>query len=52
MPNDFQIPEMLRLILRDRQRERSPEEENAARRFLLDPTRANLAELIAAPRPD
>jgi len=48
MPSDTQIPEVLRLILREAQRERSPEEEDAAKRFVLG--RATVADYLAARR--
>jgi hypothetical protein len=50
MPNDTQIPEFLRLIVREAKRERSPEEENVARRFVLG--RATVAEYLSARRRD
>lgn len=46
MPNNDRIPEVLRLILEEGQRTRSPQEEDAATRFVLG--RATIAEYIAA----
>jgi len=48
MPDKAQIPEILRLIIREAQRERSPDENDAARRFVLG--RATVAEYLAARR--
>jgi hypothetical protein len=50
MPNERQIPESLRLILREAQREPSPEEKEAARRFVLGHT--TVAEYLGARRQD
>jgi hypothetical protein len=50
MPDDNQIPEVLRLILQEAKRERSPEEEQAAKRLVLG--RGTIAEYIAARRLD
>jgi hypothetical protein len=50
MQNDTQIPEIFRLIVREAQRERSPKENEAAKRYLYG--RATLAEYLAARRPD
>jgi hypothetical protein len=49
MLDDDQIPEILRLILEEAQRKRSPQEEDAARRFVL--RRATVAEYLAARQP-
>lgn len=46
--NDPQLPEVLRCILRETQRERSPEEEDADRRLVLG--RATIAEWLEARR--
>jgi hypothetical protein len=50
MPDDTEIPKVLRLIVREARRERSPEEENAARRFVLG--QATVAEYLAARQQD
>ena len=46
--HDTQVPEIFRLIMQKAQRERSPEEDDAARRFVLG--RATVAEYLAARR--
>ena len=46
--HDTQVPEIFRLIMQEAQRERSPEEDDAARRFVLG--RATVAEYLAARR--
>lgn len=48
MPDNNEIPEVLRLVLNDAKRKRSPEEEETATRFALG--RATVAKYIAARR--
>jgi hypothetical protein len=53
MPNESQIPEVLRLVIREAQRSRLPEEDDAASRYVLAYASggyANLAEYLAARR--
>jgi hypothetical protein len=47
-PKDRYIPNVFRLIIREGQRERSPEEQEAARRFVLG--RGTFAECVTARR--
>jgi hypothetical protein len=50
MPDEYRIPEIMRLMLEDAARKRSPQEEDAARRFLLG--HATVAEYLAARLPN